>query len=223
MLLVVGALAARPVYAQPRSATAITGVTVIDVERGARVSDQTVVVTGARITAVGPRARVTVPVGATVIDGRRRFLMPGLWDMHTHSLDRWRWTFPLHVAHGVTGIRDLATSVPLAELLGLRADVEARRVLGPRFVAAGPLIDGPGSTHRYLVVRTAAEARAAVDSLADAGADFIKVYERLPLEAFGAVIESARRRGLPVVGHVPEAVADPSGALTGAMRSIEHA
>jgi imidazolonepropionase-like amidohydrolase len=156
------------------------------------------------------------------VEAAGRFLVPGLWDMHTHTLDRWRWAFALHVANGVTGIRDLATSVPLADLRRLRADVSTGVVTGPRFVTAGPLIDGPGSARRYLSVGTAGEARAAVDSLHGEGADFIKVYDRLPRDAFRAVVEAAERHGLPVVGHVPEAFDDPWEAIAAGMRSVEH-
>lgn len=221
--LTVGIVLASPAVAQEsgRRPLAIRDVTIIDVTDGSLLHGQTVLVEGDRISAVGRAGKVAVPPDALVVDGAGRFLIPGLWDMHTHTLSRWRWAFPLHVANGVTGIRDLATDVPLAELRQLRAEVAAGKVTGPRFVAAGPLIDGPGS-RRYVSVTTAAEARAAVDSLQAEGADFVKVYDRLPREAFYAIIKAAKRHGLAVVGHVPESLDDPAKAFTAGMRSIEH-
>ena len=62
-------------------------------------------------------------MAARVVDAKGSYAIPGLWDMHTHTLNRWRWAFPLHVANGVTGIRDLSTSTPLAELRQLKVDV----------------------------------------------------------------------------------------------------
>jgi hypothetical protein len=74
----------------------------------------------------------------------------------------------------------------------------------PRFLSAGPSVDGdpPLGTHS-LVVRTADEARAAVDDLAANGADLITVYENLSREAYFAILDEARRKGIPVDGHIP--------------------
>jgi imidazolonepropionase-like amidohydrolase len=204
------------------AALVIAHVTVVDVVTGERRPDQTVIVEGDRIAAVGPAADVTVPATAVVVDGSRRFLIPGLWDMHAHALLRWRWAAPLNVAFGVTGIRDMATDTPLAEIRRLRDDVAAGRALGPRIVAAGPLVDGvPPIFPEYPAIENEAEARAVVDSLADAGADFIKVYTRQPRDVFLAVVDQARRRGLRVAGHVPLTVSTAEASDAG-LWSVEH-
>ncbi|MES3035148.1 MAG: amidohydrolase family protein [Gemmatimonadota bacterium] len=205
-----------------RPPLAIRNVVVVNVTDGTLDSGQTVITDGDRIQRIGPMATTPTPAGATVVDAAGRYLIPGLWDMHTHSLNQWRWTFPLHVANGVTGIRDLSTSVPMKELRRVRADVDAGSVTGPRFVTAGPLLDGPESQRGYLSVHTADEARAAVDSLQGEGVDFIKVYHGLSRAAFQAVMDAAGRHGLPVVGHIPEALDDPMEAISAGMRSIEH-
>src|SRR5688572_17453714 len=98
--------------AQPES-LAITHVTVIDVAardaRHALIPDQTVIVTGNRITALGKAGRVKVPAGSQVVDATGKFLIPGLWDMHVHSMYEGRpeFFFPLFIANGVTGVREL--------------------------------------------------------------------------------------------------------------------
>jgi imidazolonepropionase-like amidohydrolase len=104
----------------------------------------------------------------------------------------------------------------------LKRRLASGEILGPRFLANGGVVDGkpavwPGSA----VVETEAEARATVDSLTDGGADFIKTYDRLSPEAFFAIMDRARLRGIPVDGHVPLSVA-ATDAAAASMRTIEH-
>jgi imidazolonepropionase-like amidohydrolase len=203
---------------------AITHVTLIDVAGGASRADLTVLVVGRHVRVIGAVDAVRVPRHATVLDGRGKYLIPGLWDMHVHAL--WhpavRETFfPLFVANGVTGIRDMGA--PLAEMLTGRADVRAGKVIGPRIVGAGPILDGPEPVDPSIsmAIGDSTAARLAVDSLARAGVDFIKVYTLLPRSAFFGVIAAARAHGLPVAGHVPAEVT-PAEAAEAGMRSIEH-
>jgi imidazolonepropionase-like amidohydrolase len=120
---------------------AITRVTVIDVARGRRVPGQTVVVRGARLTAVGPAARVRVPAGARVIDGRGKFLIPGLWDMHVHFMNTGVSALPLLVAHGVTGVREMGGH--LDSTRAWRRRMDAGELVGPRVRTAGPVLESP--------------------------------------------------------------------------------
>lgn len=206
---------------------AVQHVTVVDVASGRLLRDQTVIVLGQRVAAAGPSSRVRAPAGAVRINGRGKFLIPGLWDMHSHVVDPDapggpEVSFPLFVANGVTGIRDMATS-SLETLLRWRTRVRTHEVIGPRMVVTGPILDGPPL--RWLAtsvaVRTPEDARRLVDSLAAEGADFIKVYELLVPQVFSAVLEQAKLRGLPVVGHVPAAV-DAVEASDAGVRSFEH-
>jgi imidazolonepropionase-like amidohydrolase len=129
--------------------------------------------------------------------------------------------FPLFVVNGVLGIRD--TGSPLDSLLHYRRAVASGAVLGPRVLGSGPLLDGPGAQWPTFTVpvTSAAEGRHAVDSLAAAGVDFIKVYDRLPRDAFLAIADEAKQRHVPVIGHVPFAVGVLEASAAG-MRSIEH-
>jgi imidazolonepropionase-like amidohydrolase len=115
---------------------------------------------------------------------------------------------------------------PADVALALTNDVKRRlaegELLGPRLLASGPLIDGdPPVGKNPVVVRTAEEARIAVDSLAAAGADFIKPYENLSREAYFALLDQAGRRGLPVDGHLPFRV-DAEEAAAAGQRTVEH-
>ena len=185
----------------PSGTIAITRVTVIDVTSGTRHADQTVVISGNRIAAVGPAAATRVPNSARTVDGRGAFLIPGLWDMHVHTTGPDAGALlPIYVAHGVTGIRDMGAD--LDEINTWRAAIEARSLVGPRIVAAGPILDGPlgqpmPAAHRRwrIEVTDTAHARRLVDSLSAAGADFIKVHERLAPPVYRAIADRARRRG----------------------------
>lgn len=203
---------------------AIRDVWLWDATRPTGAAGRTVVIRGDRIVEVGPSERVAVPDGATVIEGAGLHLIPGLWDMHVHALwaDGVPETFlPLFVAHGVTGVRDMGGEIEI--LLRVREDLRTGRLLGPRLVAAGPILDGPEPVdpRASWALATPADARAAVDSLAEIDVDFLKVYTLLPPPVFDAVVEAAAERSLPVAGHVPAEVGPIEAARAG-MITIEH-
>jgi imidazolonepropionase-like amidohydrolase len=205
---------------------------------GSLLRGHVVLVAGNRITAVGPAEDVRIPEGADVVEGRDGFLIPGLWDMHVHSgnnvaadqsvdtIAARDWHFPLFLAHGVTGIREMNDGTGDATLERTNA-VRRRLARGelagpPRFLTSGPSIDGdPPQASNPVVVRTAAEARAVVAQLASSGADLVKVYENISREAYFAVIDEAKRRGLPVDGHVPFRLT-PEEVADAGQRTVEH-
>jgi imidazolonepropionase-like amidohydrolase len=210
-----------PGTAAPGPPLAITHVTLIDGVGGAPRADVTVLVVGRRVGAVGAAGTVAVPAGARVVDGRGRFLIPGLWDMHAHAFayDFPRFAAPLLLANGVTGVRDMGYYVDSAAFW--RREVAAARVLGPRLVVGGR-VDGPGPGPPWVSrVATADDARRAADSLVRLGADFLKVYSRVPREAYVALADAARRLGVPLAGHVPYAVSVAEASDAG-QRSVEH-
>lgn len=203
---------------------ALRDVTVVDVVRGSLAPSQTVLIAGDRIVAVGPAHRVNVPNGIMVVEAEGGYLIPGLIDMHVHTL----WhpsvppTFlPLFVANGLTTVRDMGGTLGL--LREHRRSGTDRAYPSPRLIAAGAILDGPEPVHPdvSIPISTAAEARAAVDSVTAAGADFLKVYTLLPRAAFEEVLAAAEERGLAVSGHVPYEVGPVAAAAAG-MRTIEH-
>jgi hypothetical protein len=219
------------------STIAVRGASVVDVTDGSLHADQTVVVAGDRIVAVGRADAVRIPEGASLVDGAGGFLIPGLWDTHVHSVANvaWdmdvrsignaEWHFPLFLAYGVTAVRNMndATADPSLELTrSVKRRLSSGELLGPRLIANGPIVDGdPPLASNPVIVRTAAEARAVVDTLADHGADFVKVYTNLSREAYFATMDQARRRGIPVDGHVPFRVL-PAEAAAAGQRTFEH-
>jgi len=206
---------------QPRTGVlAFTHVTVIDLTGEPPKPGMTVVIAGNRIKAIGSAGQVRVPRGAQVMDATGKFLIPGLWDMHVHIREIER-SLPLFVANGVTGVRDMGGVAE--DLFRWRADVASGKVLGPRIVACGPILDGPqpADPDYSIAIGTAAEGRQSVDTLKRRGADFIKVYDRLPRDAYFAIVDEAKKQGLPVVGHVPLSVTTIEASDAG-QKSIEH-
>jgi amidohydrolase family protein len=222
--------------AQPHT-VAIRDVSVVDVTDGSLRPKHTVLVTGDRIIAVGASDQILTPDEADIVDGAGGFLIPGLWDMHVHSVANvtWdmgvrsvgnaEWHFPLFLAYGVTGVRNMndATADPnIALTNSVKRRLTEGQLIGPRLLANGPAVDGdPPLTSNPVVVRSAVEARAVVDKLADQGADFLKVYENVSREAYFAIMDQARRRGIPVDGHVPFRV-PPEEAAAAGQRTFEH-
>jgi imidazolonepropionase-like amidohydrolase len=215
-------LAWRPVPPSQPTAVAITNATVIDVETGAARGAQTVVVQGNRMVAVGASATTRPPAGARILDGTGKFVIPGLWDMHVHATGPGleKLFLPLLVANGVTGVRDMFSRLSYYD--SARAMSARGELVTPRIVGSGHILDGaPAIWPTSVVARTPAEGEKAVDSLASAGAAFIKVYARLTPETFRAIAARAKARGLPFAGHVPSLV-QVDEALALGMRSIEH-
>lgn len=224
--------------ARTRSASvptlAVLHVTIVDVESGELRPDHTVLISADRIEAIGPSARVRVPALTTAVDARGKYLIPGLWDMHAHTggepITRELY-FPRWVAHGVTGIRDMAGDchdpcsageTHAEHVRQWRLAISDGTLVGPRIVASGPLVDGPQPLHDgSLVVSSEVEARRAVQHTEQRGADFIKVYSLLPREAYFALADEAKRRGIRFAGHVPISVTVDEAARAG-QASMEH-
>jgi len=204
-------------------ALVFTHVTVIDVARGLLQPDMTVVVEGNRIAAVGKSARV--PRNAKIIDATGQFLIPGLWDMHAHSLTdkRYEYTFPLLIANGVTGIREMGSNLAPEEVNKVRHDVLDGSLLGPRFGALTyQILDGPGTQiNTATAVTTPEEGRDFVRTYKQLGADFIKPYNLLSREVYLAIVDEAKRLKIPVEGHVPVSMTAEEVSDLGQL-TIEH-
>ena len=189
----------------------------IDTESGKELHDQTVTISGDRISGVHD-SNATIPPEARVIDGSGKYLIPGLWDMHVHGTD-FDSTLPLYIANGVTGVREM-WGPPDANKF--RADLAAKRLIAPHIYLASPIVDGrPPVFPDSISVGTADEARRVVHEQKQRGADFIKVYSFLSREAYFAIIDEARKQNVPVDGHIPNSVSLWE-ATAAKQRTIEH-
>ncbi|HZI28777.1 MAG TPA: hypothetical protein VFD64_11485, partial [Gemmatimonadaceae bacterium] len=129
------------IAAAQETTTAFTNVTVIDGRSPQALQHRTVIIRGNRIVAEGPASSVSTPAGARVIDGRGKFLIPGLWDMHVHTvMPGGKSVLPLYIANGVTGVRDMAGDWDTIK--AWRAEIASGAVIGPRIIASGPYLEG---------------------------------------------------------------------------------
>lgn len=220
-LLLLPAFLAVQAMAQASQTLVFTHVTVIDGTGDAAKPEMTVVITDDRITALGRTGQVPAPKDARVVNAAGKFLIPGLWDMHAHiaiSASGREERLPLLIANGITGVRDMFGSLELINLW--RKEMAASVLLGPRIVAAGPILDGPGS-RAFTVVSNEIEARQAVVKVKREGSDFVKVYSALSREAYFAIADEARRQHIAFAGHVPYSVSVAEASDAG-QKSIEH-
>jgi hypothetical protein len=216
-VLALSFIASCPVAAQTplQETTSITHVTVIDVATGKKSPEQTVVLQGDRIFSVSATDPPAAPQGR-VVDAHGGFLVPGLWDMHVHVQDLE--DLPLYIANGVTGVR---------MMFGARDNRELRTKLAtapvsPEIVIGSAIVDGdppvwPGS----IVVHKPEDARRAVDEIKASGADFVKIYNGIPRDAYFALVDEAHKQNISFVGHLPYQVR-ASEASDAGQRSIEH-
>ena len=206
----------------PPAPLAIEHVSVIAMTAdGAVLRDQTVTLRAGRIVAIGPSARAKVSAGVRRIDGRGKFLMPGLVDAHVHlENDRLLRLFTEnpeipagtvrtqdillpYVANGVLQVIDLSAT---SETVGQRDEVESGRLVGPH-IALAAMIDGTDPMLPIGLTRVAAtpsDGRQAVRDAAVEGYEIIKVYSKLDLPTFTAIVDEARILHMPVVGHIPQ-------------------
>src|SRR5262245_39137596 len=215
------ALTPSPAHAQKADAFVFENVTVIPMDRERRLPDRAVVVRGGRIAEIGPSDSVRAPEGALRIDGRGKFLIPGLAEMHGHFPgpqaitqlgqaygDRLLFLF---VANGVTTVRGMLGG---PRDLQVRADVARGERLGPQLFVAGPSFNGQS-------VPTVEAAWRAVTDQRAAGYDLLKIHPGVRREVFDEVVAQARREGIPFAGHIPEEVGLTRALLSG-IRSVEH-
>jgi imidazolonepropionase-like amidohydrolase len=209
-----------------QSTLVLNHVNVIDATGTPVQSDMAVAIRSGRIVSVAKSGASPLPKGAQVIDSSGRYLIPGLWDMHVHMVfGDWlpkdeNAILPLFVANGVTGVRDMGGDLETLRLW--RSEIAAGKLLGPRLVIAGPMLDGPVPRFPSSApVKDAAEARKIVDELKRDGADFIKIQSLIPRDGYFAAADEAKKLGIPFVGHVPDAVR-ASEASNAGQQSIEH-
>jgi imidazolonepropionase-like amidohydrolase len=204
-----------------QSVTAFEHVNVIPMDRERVLEDQTVLMRDGRVAALGPAASLRVPAGATRIDARGKYLIPGLAEMHAHipnpgaaeqlGVDYQANVLFLYVAAGVTTVRGMLGHPSHLEL---RPRIEAGALVGPRIWTSGPSVNGNSVQTPDSAVRTALGQKAA-------GYDFIKIHPGLARVVFDSLDAAADRARIPLAGHVPVAVGIPR-ALEAGYWSVDH-
>lgn len=208
----------------------IDDVHVIDVRAGTASGPRDVEVRDGEIVGIHPPHARAPESGVPEVDGRGRYLVPGLVDAHVHlqsAGDEW---LPFMITHGVTSIRDMGGDLLVVDRV--RARPHDDDWVAPRIVAAGPVLE----SRRWLTivrcrlgaplpwrvpVASAIEAREVIDFLVPLGMDLVKTREMASPEVFHAVADAAQAHGLTYAGHEPAVVSLAEAAGTG-MRSFEH-
>lgn len=222
---------ATPAFAAPKQGDVIIRhVTVVDVEAAKTVAAQAVVLKGADIVAVGADAAISKDwrAGRTV-DGKGRYLIPGLWDMHVHFgggpelIEENRALLPLYVANGITTIRDASGDLP-EQVLAWRGEIAAGKLFGPRLLSSGAKIEGIAPVWKGTIeVGTESDVDAALDRLKNRDkVDFVKITDStLKPELFLYALRQAKALGLRTSGHIPMALTTEQ-AVDAGISSIEH-
>jgi imidazolonepropionase-like amidohydrolase len=230
ILLLAAFLLAAPLCAQqkpsPDDLLVLNDVTIVDVRTGTLQPNQTVILERNRIYSIGPSKSAKYSRNASSLNCKGLFLIPGLWDMHVHLVFG-DWfpgaqdiSLPLFVTNGITGVRDMGSELEVVQ--NWRNEIEAGRLIGPRILTAGPMLDGPKPRFpSSIAVTTPEDGRRAVADLKRRGADFIKLQSLIPREAVFAIADEAKKQEIPFEGHVPDSVRASEMSAAG-MKSFEH-
>jgi imidazolonepropionase-like amidohydrolase len=198
----------------------ITNVNVVDVRTGKILNNKTIAIDSNRISAIYDH-EIDGSGSTVVIDGKGKYLIPGLWDMHAH----YKWDHveldPLLIANGITGVREMWGNMP--EFVKVPDKAQPEGMVSPDVYLSGDLIDGnpPSFPFGCLVVTTPNEAVDAVKKQIDQKVDFIKVYGSLSEECFMAIAREAQKWHIPFAGHIPDKVSIYK-AIEAGMASSEH-
>jgi imidazolonepropionase-like amidohydrolase len=203
---------------QSPQAVAFVNVSVVTMDRDRILTDQTVVVQDGKISAMGSAARTAVPANALRVDGRGKFLLPGLSEMHGHipqanpnAVFTPETVLFLYIAGGATTVRGMQGN---PSHLPLRQRVESGEIIGPRLYLSSPPLSGNNATDAAAAERLVRDAK-------QVGYDHLKVHEGLTKEAYDAIVRTAREVGLPWGGHVSVHVG-VLGALAAKQSTIDH-
>jgi imidazolonepropionase-like amidohydrolase len=188
---------------------ALQHVQVVDGTGAAPAADQTIIITGDKITALGPSASVQVPAGARVMDLTGHTVIPGIVGLHDHTFYttnnrsiQMNVTGPrLYLATGVTTVRTTGSASPYSEI-NLKRNIERGNMPGPRMFITGPYLTGETGSSHMLSLLTPEAARRTVDYWAEEGATWLKFYTTPSRAVMGAAIDQAHKRGLKVTGHL---------------------
>ena len=203
----------RPFVSVDDSEIALLHVRVIDGTGAPAVEDQTIVVQGGKIAAVGASATVSVPDGAKKLDLAGHTVIPGLVGMHEHlfypsgegipTYNEQAFSFPrLYLANGVTTARTAGSMEPVTDLK-VKELIDTGKMPGPKMYITGPYLEGSGTNFLQLLpLRNPDDARKTVVYWADMGVTSFKAYMHITRAELAAAVEEAHKRGIKVTGHL---------------------
>ncbi len=195
----------------------VRGATILTMEGDAPLVDHAVVVENSQITSIAPSTDVPLRAGFGEIDGTGKFLVPGLVDMHVHTLTS-SGDYLLDLINGVTGVREM-DGFPW--LLSVREQVRRNHLLAPNLYVSGTILNNVAMEWYAAVVKDPDQARALVRQQKTAGYDFIKVHNKMRPDCYDAILDEAKKLGIDVVGHIPHEI-PLAKAIRDGQRTFEH-
>lgn len=213
----------------------IKSINVVDVVSGKILTNRDILITGNKINKIDTTGILKVPLNALVVNGSNMFVIPGLWDMHTHSNQFSEWLHhPLYIANGITGVRDMSGQlgkkdsywVGSQERLGWNSEVLENKRIAPRYLLQSSYqIDGkfsvPVGYPQFFSLQQINDVDSLLQFYHDQKVDFIKVYNRIPAKAYEKLAIEAPKYGMHIAGHKPADVTLKSAILLG-QKSFEH-
>jgi hypothetical protein len=213
---------------------AIEKVNIVNVESGKIENDMTVVISDNRISSIKKTASIKLSGTNKIVDGNGKYLIPGLWDMHTHFLNE-PYTrsvfYPLFIANGITGVRVMAADcfepcdepdMSIVQHRVLQNEIKQGKLLGPKSILASYYINGAlRGESTVLKPRTEKHGRELAQLLKQRNVDFIKIYDELTPEAYHGITDEAKKLNLEFAGHTPISLKSSEVSKAG-QKSIEH-
>lgn len=198
----------------------IQNVNVVDVINGMVSGSMDVVIRGDRISEIVRHDKSTVYSANEIVNGEGLYIMPGLWDSHTHTWWAYEEFFPLLLSNGITGIREM-WGEPEA-ISKIRSEIEKGTIAGPDIISSGAIIDGNPSLFVGMDTSgTPERGRQLVREQVAQGVDFIKVYSFLERDVYFAIADECKKAGIPFEGHIPFKISLEEAVNAGQL-SLEH-
>ncbi|OUS01043.1 hypothetical protein A9Q86_09880 [Flavobacteriales bacterium 33_180_T64] len=193
----------------------IKNTNIVDIESDS-IYEQSLLIKNGVIIEIGDYEAFQVPKNTYIIDGKGKYAIPGLWDMHAHvnSILAPHFSFPLYISNGVTHIRDMGGHAEFTLKKEWRAQIEANTLLGPR-------LEGIGST--FVSNLTSVEhTNAIINSFSGEMNDFVKTYNGILPKYYFQLLDEAEKKSISILGHRPRAVSAIEASKAG-HKSFEHA
>ncbi len=220
----------------PRGDLIIQNTNIIDVENGRVLQGQSVSIRGRKIVSIESEVMHPSSEDIKIIDGSGKYLIPGFWDMHSHTWNAEytrKVVFPLEIAHGVVGIRNMAgdcygdrldcvNCARYEQIQEMRRDIREGALIGPEIHNASTFLDGRHTIKKEsIIITTPKQGRKAVIKHKKENFDLLKVYDYLTPDVFSAIAEEAKKQQIPFAGHVPWTITVEEASEAG-LKSIEH-
>ncbi|MFC2137769.1 amidohydrolase family protein [Bacteroidota bacterium] len=199
----------------------IADINVIDVRDGNIITNRWIGIDSNRITKI--YSKKVIPSESTItVKGDSKFLIPGLWDMHSHYHRTYNESAPFYIANGVIGLRDMHGDMVIINWI--REDMKSDKFVGPVIFSSGAVINDYFAPLSEVSTDIATDSVTAVEIVIKQkaeGVDFLKIYSHLNREAYFAIAKQTKKMNLDFCGHIPESISAFEAILSG-QKSIEH-